>query len=266
VDTHLAGTFFLLAALASLFSWLAKSHVITVMLYNGKEHLALRFGYLYEMNAGFFYLVVAPLFVISVTTVVRRLELALVHLATRGRLVVLDEHGMPRRGSPLAVIARCNRRIFSHAVLSIFVALPTLVVVGTEFMPVRRGDFWHVAFGYVQAPAIPVYNGTLAEIKAGGRRVNGIDAIPNGDYKQWKLEKVIGCPRSAPEMWAYWMFVGLALGVQVVFLAVVLWGLAKVLFVLWIVYIGLDRHLTGRPGMAVHLDFEDPASALACLR
>jgi hypothetical protein len=94
VDTRVPIVFFVLAVCAIAFSVVAKTDAISITFRNGSQVQKLRFGYLYEMNAGFFYLLIAPLFITSVITIMRRLETAMVHLSLREQLVLRDEKDM----------------------------------------------------------------------------------------------------------------------------------------------------------------------------
>jgi hypothetical protein len=86
-------------------------------------------------------------------------------------------------------------------------------------MPPQRGDYWHLAFGYIQAPAIPSYQGSL-DVLQKQRRINPIPAIVENDYQNWKISSVKGCPRTGLEITSFWCFVVFALSIQVAFLAV----------------------------------------------
>lgn len=226
----------------------------------GETDKELRFGYLYEMNAGFFYLVVAPLFVLSVIVLVRRVQTAFVHLCYSNRLAMKDAAGQVRDADPLVFIARCNRRWFPIPVLLLLLFVPLTIVVGTEFWP-GGGDFSHVAFGYVQGPHIRGYYGkTLKELTESKRRINRMSDVKEGDYQYWKIENVTGGPLGAQRVW-YWVFIVLALLLQGLFLGVVFWTLGKLLLLLWLFYVAFDNATRRRAGLTIRLDFEDPDSA-----
>lgn len=259
-----------MAALCSLLSVAARTDAITVTLASPTGRYPVRFGYLYELNAGFFYLVIAPLFALCSTVVIRRLQIALVHLHMRRRLVLLDFRGQPKAQSALVFIAQQNHRIFRAPVLATLIIVPGIVVVGTEFNPWTGGDYQNAAFGYIQAPAIPHYLTRFPNL-ASLNRHRHINELPKlneqtptitaESYRLWSISRVDGCPNTKPELMCYWAFVTVALVLQVLFIAFALWTSLKLLLACWLFYIGFDRDSLRRPGLGVVLDFADPENA-----
>lgn len=267
----LAKTFFLLALIASVLSVLCNAGVFEVTLaYVGPPrpnaeaaatHVPLSFGYLYELNAAFLYLFVAPTFVFLGVRFVRNAQFALRGLAKRKFLTVNPKcpQTSPTPESPLVILGRMNRRIFRPVFLTIILVVAAWVIVSSEFKPGHGGDYWRLAFGYVQAPFLQSYKDkTLAELEKSGRGVNPISGIaPDENWKEhWKVEAVSrGGTWTKSEHWFFWIFIVFALAVQVLFVPFAIWIFFKALFLLRCLYKAISP--TDEFPLEIKLDFAD---------
>lgn len=228
---RLAKTFFFLALTASVLSVLCNAAIFKIRLTSpGNEPVIISFGYLYELNAAFLYLFLAPAFVFVGIRFLRSAQLALRGLAVRGLLTVNPHYrkttlpkfvvaciGVLRRGRiairtlvrrvfrktdqnqrlaeplpkvPLAMIGRTNRQLFRPAFLILILAAASLIIIGTEFNP-YGGDYWNLALGYVQAKQIPEYKDKT--VAAVGRKINLLPGVPANDpnwKEHWTIEAI----------------------------------------------------------------------------
>lgn len=206
------------------------------------------YGYLVELNAGLFYLIGVPLIVMTGFHLLSFAHATLRRLVWSQRLMVASD----KKADPLAIIARLNRRFF-RITLPLF-ALFALVVVG---VPEYRG-LSRVAFGWVQALYVRDHVGKQLEKLPGKAEV-----LP-------RLRRERGCVVTVASVEgghgsvdrAQWLapfaaFLAVALGLQMVFIVIVLWLAAKIIFL----FVLLIRLLNPAPRddatLRLRLDFED---------
>ena len=273
--SRVALSFFWIALATSILSVLCNASLLNVTLVNTEtpqkapSTVTLAFGYLQEMNAAFLYLFLAPLFVFLGVRFIRNSQFALNGLAGAKRLVANPQYKKQRElnKNPLVTLSRMNRRAFRPWFLATIVVVTALIVVLTEFMPQniipgRRGDYWGLAFGYIQADALPGYAGkSLETLKSEGREVKkipGISEDPN--WKQnWQVTDVRGGSTTSAEKFLFWPFVVFALGVQVLFIPFAIWIFVKAyLFLRW-VYKAISP--SDKSPLKIELDFEDQGKA-----
>jgi serine/threonine protein kinase len=214
----------------------------------------LLFGYAAEPNAGLWYLVGVPVFVLAAWHFLNLAWGALRELAEAERLVVAG--GAPNgSAATLDWIHRANRRLF-RLVTPALVVLAAVGVVVPEYVASPRP-----IFGWVDALHIRDYRGASLRALEANKQVGAVPAIDAlcagaagcdirivdvagghgaGDARRWRIP------------FALFLFVGL--GQQAVFGAFGLWIVAKIVFLFAI----LARALVGRRnGLRIRLDFED---------
>ena len=247
--SRLAWTFFWVALVTSILSVLCNAGLLQVTLNNienpGTPPYTLSFGYLHEMNAAFWYLFLAPIFVFLGVRFVSSAHFALNGLSLKKRLITNYRYKNQSllNKDPLVTLGRMNRRFFRPAFLLLIVGATAVIVVGTEFLPPglyppHRGDYWGLAFGYVQSKALPGYESkTLQQVVDEGREVKNIPAIATDNWRQkWKVVATTGGTTTRNEYVLFWPFVVFALGVQVLFIPFAIWIFFKAIFVLKFVY------------------------------
>ncbi len=173
-----------LAAVATVFSILCRADIMNVTLCPvdtgcpAKNPTMVHVGYLYEANAAAFYLLVSWVWIWIYLRFLRTAKTVIAELA-REHLLTTTGPG----GNVLACIANLRRGICSRGLLLVVIMATSYSVVGSEFNLLHDsnppheclGDYWHLAFGYVQASAMPGYVGkTLDQLKAEGRSVEKI--------------------------------------------------------------------------------------------
>ncbi len=238
---RLAASFFVIALLSCILSVASHAGVLSVTLVDKSGvRLPVEFGYMHEMNAGPMYLTLVPLFIIIVFRFLASVQSALRAFESDRRLRYnRPAESLPpqtgRSASPMTEIARRSRR------LALWLLAPTLIIgfwiiVWTEIGP--KGDYTHLAFGYVQAGFFPEYQAgkTLDEfVRTTGRRIDNIADIKRGDLGDYRIESIEGGPRSARERAAFRVFLCLHLFLEWSFGCIVAWFLLKVAFILWLV-------------------------------
>jgi len=271
---RVAWTFFWLALAASSLSVLCNAGLLQVTLTNlqtppKQAPYVLPFGYLHEMNAAFFYLFLAPTFVFLGVRFVRNAQSALKGLSVRKRLISNSKYQKVSllHKDPLVTLSRMNRRIFRPEFLLLIVVATAVIVIGTEFLPPKlfppkRGDYWGLAFGYIQAEALPNYKTkTLQTLNDEGREVKQIPAIPaEENWKQnWKITDSQGGPTTPRERFLFWPFIVFAITVQVLFVPFAIWIFFKALFLLSCIYRATSPN--EKSPLELKLDYEDPDEA-----
>jgi hypothetical protein len=271
--SRLAWTFFWVALATSILSVLCNAGRLQATLINTENPATppspyiLSFGYLYEMNAAFWYLFLAPIFVFLGVRFVSSAHFALNGLSLKKRLITNYRYKNQRllNKDPLVTLGRMNRRFFRPAFLILIVGATAVVVVGTEFLPPpelwghHKGDYWGLAFGYIQSKALPRYeNKTLQQLVEEGRDVKNIPAIAAGDNwrQKWRVvPTTTGGTTTRSEYLLFWPFVVFALGVQVLFIPFAIWIFFKAIFVLRCVYNATTP--SERSPLELKLDYED---------
>ncbi|MEK6335292.1 MAG: hypothetical protein AABM67_10100 [Acidobacteriota bacterium] len=301
--TGLAKATFLMALITSALSVLCNAAIFKLRLSHPASKdlpVIVSFGYLYELNAAFLYLFLAPIFVFVGIRFIRTAQLALRGLATRGLLKTNPDYRpirIPRffsaptrvirkariilrhrirgaffkssgnnravailRNDPLSIAGRSNRRLFRPAFLLLILLAAGVVITGTEFNP-NSGDYWTLAFGYVQAKTIPEYRGKPLAVL--GRKVNPLPGIATDDphwREHWIVEAIErGGAVSRPEKVIYWIFIVFALGIQILFVPFIIWIFFKSIFFLRLIYKAICPNRRSR--LAIELDFEDENEA-----
>ena len=272
--SRVALSFFWIALAASILSVLCNAGLLSVKLVNTKTSdqtlPPLSFGYLQEMNAAFLYLFLAPLFVFLGVRFIRNSQFALNGLADGRRLVTNLKYKKQKElnKNPLVTLGRMNRRVFRPGFLGAIVVVTALVVILTEFLPPNlipghRGDYWGLAFGYIQAEALQGYYGkSLRDIdESDGREVKKLPGIPEDSlWKQnWKVTEIHGGTTTRAEKFVFWVFVVFALGVQVLFIPFAIWIFFKAIFFLRLVYKATSPN--DQSPLEIKLDFEDRGKA-----
>jgi hypothetical protein len=255
---RLALTFCLIALTASVLSIFGRASTFTVNLRQLSTNTTrtIHFGYLYELNAAFFYLILAPIFIFFTVQFIYKAHYALQHLTVSGQLTTKDDAG----DDPLALLGATNRRIFRPSLLVALFLVQFLLVVGTEFRP-RTGDYYKLAFGYVQAPFIQTYGvgSTLKDLQARGREIADMEKINQETLGDWRLEQIKGGPAPGASRAVFWLFLFFALLVQVLFLPLAIWIVLKGAFLLFFVYRAVEPNPGGR--VVLNLDFKDQDKA-----
>ena len=252
-----------LALLASFFGILSRSAAMNILLCRvstgcpPKDASWIHVGYLYEANAAGFYLLAAGAWVWLYLRFLKTAKNVISGLAKDQILVTVDPSD-----NVMDCVARLRRGRWSRIVMCVAILISCYSAVGSEFnlsrdacAPHERlGDFWHLAFGYVQASAVPKYNGkTLEELRLEGRSVENIDAlhvsVKEQEFKDWKIVKLEGSspaesvgPRGPLEERLFGFFLLFAVGAETIFVPFAAWTVIQVAFVLWI----LLRALTAR--------------------
>ena len=290
---RLVAFFFCWALLTCVLSAFANAGYITVMLVGPTgQMLPVRFGYLYELNGAFAYLFAVPCFAYFGLGFVLEAQVALTKLVSRDQIVT-DQPDMPEpaiarwirnvkmRFQPggiqpaaanatrsttkgaLQRIGEVNRRWMNKPVLAIVLLGVSLIIVGTEYLP-PASDYKHVMFGYVQAPWIADYprecpNCTLAGLE---RRLNraieplaGMTADQLGAYRI--IEPFYRRDNTVTERVAFVLFMISVLGLQVVFVAFIVWVVLKAFLFLQLIYRAAVP--TKSIVVALHLRYTDPA-------
>ncbi len=253
------------ALLTCLLSVLGNAGYITVMLEGPQapHSVAVRFGYLYELNGAFTFLFIVPFFIYFAVGFVQRAQAAVVKLAMRDQLVVNKcraapgwwarirmraMHRMPRKDplemsrTAISWIGEANRRWMSKRILGFAFVTGFLIIVGTEYLP-PKSDYKYVMFGYVQAPWIAEYASvcpgcTLAELERATQRklepIGGLSRNQTGLYRI--VPPLYRRSGSLFERAAFLLFMVSALGLQVSVGTFIVWTVLKAGFFLNLVY------------------------------
>ena len=233
--------YFVIALLTCLLSVVSHAGVLGVTLVSKSGvRLPIEFGYLHEMNAGPMYLTLVPLFIIVAFRFLASVQSALRAFESDRRLrynrpaeMLLSQTGLS--ASPMLEIARRNRRM-ALALLAPILIIGFWIIVWTEIGP--KGDYRHLAFGYVQAAFFPDYQPgkTLDEfVRVTGRRIDNIGGIKKADVGDYTIESIYGGPKSDRERAAFRVFLGLHLFLEWSFGCIMAWFLFKIIFILWLV-------------------------------
>lgn len=281
------------ALLTCVLSALANTGYITVMLLGpAGQLLPVRFGYLYELNGALAYLIFAPCFAYFGLGFVLEAQVALTKLARRDQIVVdqpnvpastlsrclrrvkrvfgpatsypkiTNEAGAPKKGA-LQLIGEANRRWMSKTLLALVLGVTSLIIVGTEYLP-PMSDYKHVMFGYVQAPWIADYpkecpNCTLGELQLKlNRTIEPLEGMTVDQLASYRIiPPFYRRDGSLRERWAFVLFMISVLGLQVTFVAFILWIVIKAFFFLQLIYRAVVPEKS--IGVALHLRYTDPA-------
>jgi uncharacterized membrane protein len=268
--SRVALTFFWIALSTSILSVLCNAGLLSVKFINTEttakppHEWPIAFGYLQEMNAAFLYLFLAPLFVFLGIRFIGNSEFALNGLADGRRLITNAKYKKQKdlNKNPLVTLSRMNRRVFRPSFLLVIVVVTASIIILTEFLPPnlvpgRRGDYWGLAFGYIQAEALHGYEGKYLQ-DLDGREVKKIPGISEGDplwTQHWQVTNVSPGPVTRAEKFLFWVFVVFALGVQVLFVPFAIWIFFKAIFFLRFVYRAISPN--ERSPLEIKLEFED---------
>ena len=270
---RIAGLFFALALGTICLSVLSDAAAIKVTLQSDKapdlsaqtpsspstratpSHKEIRFGYLYELNAAFFYLICAPIFAIYSVKFLRSAHVALVVLARENRLKVRRLGG---NDSALSLIR--NKRVglaWAALLMLLLVALP-LWICWSEFSP-RDGDYYRIAFGYMQAHSVKGYlNENLLDLKNRGKKLE-LDDIPESELKNWKITNVRThreLPARKPALEDY-LFRTMAIGIQSLFIVFAIWVVLKAVYLFAFIYWAARRNGNYRVQIVLDLQHSD---------
>jgi len=267
--SRIAWSFFWIALATSILSVLCNAGLLSVTLQNTEaaatiHYWPISFGYLQEMNAAFLYLFLAPVFVFLGIRFIGNSEFALNGLADGRRLIANVKYKKQKdlNKNSLVTLSRMNRRIFRPGFLLVIVVVTASIIILTEFLPPnlipgRRGDYWNLAFGYIQAGALHGYDEKLLQ-DLDGREVKKLPTISEGDplwQQHWKVTNVSQGPVTRAEKFLFWIFVVFALGVQVLFVPFAIWIFFKAIFFLSVVYKAICPN--ERSPLEIKLEFED---------
>jgi hypothetical protein len=261
---RLIGLFALWTLVTCALSVLANTGYITVTLQDpgNSAKLLVRFGYLYEMNCAFLYLLVIPWFIYFSIGFVLEAQVALATLAGRDQLILNRLPSAPGAGSALERVADAHRKWMSRPLLGILLFGMSLVVVGTEYLP-PNSDYKHVMFGYVQAPWIADYPAqcpgcTLGELaRKLDRRLEPLGGRSVAQLSEYRIVKPhYSRSRSWVESTSLVLFIVSVLGLEVAFSVFKLWVLCNAIFFLRLIYRAVAPSAASPLGL--HLRFTDP--------
>ena len=259
----LAAFFTTWALLTCFLSVLGNAGYITVMLQGPQtaRPVAVRFGYLYELNAALTYLIVVPCFIYFAVGFVQKAQAAVVKLARRNQLMANVAQGDNRSAVPL--VGEANRRWMNKWLLALTCIVAFLVIVGTEYLP-PKSDYKHVMFGYVQAPWIADYasvcpNCTLSQLaQRTGRELEPIGGLNVDQLKDYRIVPPFYTrSHTAIERIGFGLFMISALGLQVSVTVFVAWAVLKAGFFLKLIYDALIADKRSR--VKLSLRYTDPA-------
>jgi hypothetical protein len=214
----------------------------------------LLFGYAAEPNAGLWYLVGVPVFVLAAWHFLNLAWGALRELADAERLVVLGDAPIGSAAT-LDWIRRANRRVF-RVIAPAVVVLAAIGVVVPEYVASPRP-----IFGWVDALHIRDDQGASLTALEANRQIGAVPTIdalcagaPGCDIRIANVAGGHGADDARRWRIPFALFLLVGLGQQAVFGAFGLWIVAKIVFLFAI----LARALVGlRKGLRIRLDFED---------
>lgn len=213
------------------------------------------FGYVVELNAGPLYLIGVPLMIMACFHLLRLSHMTLRLLVASERLVVAQWAGAGELYAPMSVIAERNRRLFRRLIPA-YILFALVMSVGFEVPTWNR-----IAFGWVQAWKAQDLRGMDLRVL---QQQNILSALPETTsllkrncYIQ--VSEVSGGHSRAEGrkwLWRHLIFVGVALGLQAMFIVFALWISTKVVFL----FAMLSWALLDKPNQALRLqlDFADP--------
>jgi len=217
---------------------------------------SLLFGYVAEPNAALWSLVGAPLFVIVSSHFLNLVHATLRELEGGERLIAMPAPGAPAL-SPLSAIARLNARWF-RAIVPLVCVLSFVAVYVPEFVA-KPGP----AFGWVGALAVKDFEGASLRDLQAQKRIGPIPlatTLCGGGSAECdvRVARVEGGHGAADrDRWAaaFWPFIVIALGLQVLFGVYGGWIAAKILFLFGtLTYALINR---SNRGLKIDLDFAD---------
>jgi serine/threonine protein kinase len=251
------------AAVTCVLAILGHAADITVLLAapSNPAPLALRFGYLYELNSAFLYVFIVPLVVYCALQFVQQTQVALVALASCDQLVAKGQEGVPA-GGPLAAVGDANRRWFSPGLFAFALGVTVFLMAGTEYLP-PKSDYKNLMFGYVQAPWIADYplvcpQCTLRDLSLKtGRRLETTGGVSDDVLASYKIvPPYYRRGGGIVERVSFALFIVSALSLEIAFGVFLIWIVLKVLFVLQLLYRALDP--PKRFPLQIYLRFTDP--------
>ncbi|MGH9834207.1 MAG: serine/threonine-protein kinase, partial [Blastocatellia bacterium] len=245
------------ALAAILLSWFVGAACIRVTFITLQpcpaQSQTLTFGYLAELNAGLLYLVGVPVVIIAAFHLINLSHVMLRRLVSGKRLIVVRREQTETDLAPLEIIGQRNRRLYRRLIPLFALFAVVLVCVG------EYRDRNKLAFGWVQALSVKDLEGKgLALI----RREKDVEDLPAlASLKSdcaIRVSKVTGGHGSVDR--AKWrlpflVFIAVAFGLQIAFIAFALWISAKIIFL----FVTLSYALLDRPRQTfkIVLDFED---------
>jgi hypothetical protein len=189
----------------------------------GIPEITLHVGYLYELNAALFYLTASWIWVLAYLWFLRQTDTAVRALARNGRLAAPGS-------SVEQAIRRLNARWFSTWLMPVILVISISIIVGTEFKPFgTKGDYWRLAFGYVQASSMPAYRHDVS-LKDLGREVSNKEVKRIG-LDAYRIGEVKNAPGPSDTTTFRW-FLFFAVAMETLFAPLAAWSVIKVAFVL----------------------------------
>ena len=228
--------------MACILSILGQSASLTIAL--SSRSAPLSFGYLEELNAGPLYLSLVPLFVLLAFRFLRSVQSSLVFYEEGRWLSTRDgsSRGIggetPDSPAPIRLISSWNRRLFRIVMVPLLL-VGFWAVIWTEIG--KGGDYWHLAFGYVQAVHLPSYprQVSIAQFeKQTDRTIKHISGVPDDslEREKWIIERIDGGPKDGFQKVAFYLFLAIHLLLEWLFACFVAWIVIKAAFVLWLIY------------------------------
>jgi len=236
--TRAAGIFGLFGGGALVLSVLGRAHYVLLSFQKqGGGPFTLEVGYLYDLSAGLFFAIVAPVLVGLGFRFIQQSNINLSE-ASELRLTTAD----------VLTISGANRGLFSSFVLLGLVGGSFGVTFGQEFLP-GIGDRYNLPFGYIQADAMAKYEPHKALPESlGQRRAFHLPSHePFSDPRTIWLSAFPHGPREMRERIFFWIFVFVALTNHSLFATVAFWMLFKVVFILSVYAAGIGNYCDRQP-------------------
>jgi hypothetical protein len=187
-----------------------------------------KYGYLVELNHGFFYLILAPIFLWFGSKLVREIDATVRHLVIETRLQLVNpDRSLASQRATLNWIADRNRQICGPMLIVLILAVPFLMIVP------ELGHLNETNFGWVQSINLPKLDAkrvvTLSDFK---ERLAGAEQTYK-NYDRVEITKISFAKgkESVERTWFWWLF-WLALIMENCFVTIAVWVGIKILFLL----------------------------------